>query len=86
MDMSIAGSFSSTSDGHEPLGADHDEAPQAQTISLDACLSSANVTRKGGIPSKHDVYFRKYISHWKLNHSMYVCFSFLHDKKKNNNE
>jgi hypothetical protein len=70
MDMSITGSSSSTCDGHELLGGNHDEAPQAQTLSLDAGSSSANATHKGGVPSKHDVYFRKYISHWKLNHSM----------------
>jgi hypothetical protein len=59
---SVIGSSSSVYDEHEPLGVDHDKAPQAYTLFLNASSSSVMVTHRGGVPFYQDVYTGKYIS------------------------
>jgi hypothetical protein len=54
IDISVVGSSNSASD-------DHNQTPQAQTSFLNASPSSVKSTHKGGVPSKEDVYTRKYI-------------------------
>ena len=41
-DKSVANSFNNTFNDYEPLGSDHDQAPEVQAPSLDAGSSSAS--------------------------------------------
>ena len=71
MDKNTASSLESSSNEHEPLAADRDEAPQPPY--LDVGSSSVRVAHKEGIvPFEYDVYTEKYIVKWKLDHIMLV--------------
>lgn len=52
---STTSSSSSASNGHESLGDDYNQTPNAQTPSLDVDLSSAMLPHKKGAPFKHDL-------------------------------
>ena len=50
------------------LGANHDETSQVPF--LDVGSSSVNTAHKAGVPSKWDVYARKYIARWKHDYNI----------------
>lgn len=52
MDRSTASSCSNAFDDHDSPGVDHEQAPQAQTPSLDACSSTAMLPHKGGVTTR----------------------------------
>ena len=52
MNRSTVSSCSNAFDDHDLLGVDHEQAPQAQAPSLDACLSSAMSPHGGGVTTR----------------------------------
>jgi hypothetical protein len=62
MNKNVTGSSDRVSDKHELLGANHNEASQAQGLSLDADSLSGSATHRGGVFSEQDVFTEKYIA------------------------
>jgi hypothetical protein len=70
MDRSVVGSSGNASKDNESLGVNHDQTLEAQTTSFNAGLSSVMSPHRRHVPSKLDVYTRKYIAQWKPDHNM----------------
>lgn len=60
----------SASDDHESLGVGHEQTSKVYTSSLNAGSLSAMSSHSEGFHSERDVYTKKYITQWKLSHSM----------------
>jgi hypothetical protein len=69
LDNIVASSFNNTSDDHESLGANYDQALEAHTTSLDAGLLRAMPPHRV-VSSERELFNWKYIVQWKPDHSM----------------
>jgi hypothetical protein len=72
--MSTTSSSSCAFEGHESLGANHYQAYDAHTPSLDAGSLSVMPIRRGGIHLERHVCTRKYITQWMPDHSRKCVF------------